>query len=115
MRGEIKLAFEYVLSLVPKKELNGLGSKGYGWLVPDTLGLLNFTKAGNIHDAMYYMIGNGTTLFNKRVADETFYLNLKTINKKLSPTKYGYYMRKPVLWLYYKSVCVFGSKFIKRK
>lgn len=162
----MKLIDEDIIKYVPKCQINGLGPKNFGNLVKDRWGFVNFEKAGNVHDAMYWLIskyGNETDkLFRYRIcekckkiikislkmsmtqiicsncgipstgnanleeqfwlklnykdlaikyANETFYQNLKIINKEKSPTRFGYYMRKPVLWAYYRAVTIFGGQF----
>ena len=54
-------------------QCNGCGSKGLGWLVPDTIWGLNITSVCNIHDFMY---SQGTTLQDKEYADRIFLNNL---------------------------------------
>ena len=89
-------------------ECNGCGPKGYGWLIPDRLFLIDFNKACNIHDVMYQMLN----IFTKDYSDDVFYKNLKRINKKKSKTKTGYYLRKPILKLYYLAVKKFGKYYV---
>lgn len=134
----MKLIDENLIDIVPKFEQNGAGPKGFGFLVPDKLGLVNIEKAANIHDCHYYLISRfwpmqhtmpwqteDVQLYNKefwgslvtkktaiKYANETFYQNLKIINKEKSPTRFGYYMRKPFIWMYYKAVTVFGGWFV---
>ena len=103
----MKLLYEHLLDIVPKKCQNGCGPKGFGWLIPDRIFLVDFEKACNIHDCCYSL----PKKFTKKHADEIFYKNLKTINKTKSPTKIGYLARKPIIWMYYKSVSMFGGKY----
>ena len=60
---------------------NGCGTKGFiGWLVPDTIWLLNVTEACNIHDFMY---AAGQTQADKEEADRVFLNNMiRIINAK---------------------------------
>ena len=51
---------------------NGMGPKGWGWLVPDHFFGLDMTKIGNIHDFGYYQGGNG---WDKITADLVFLYN----------------------------------------
>jgi len=137
----MNLIDENLIDIVPKSEQNGAGPKGWGWLIPDKLGLVDIEKAANIHDCHYFFIkfywitcrgrkifmsesesleiNNSDfwrTLYNKKTAikyaNETFYQNLKIINKEKSPTRFGYYMRKPIIWAYYKAVTKFGRYFV---
>ena len=130
----MKLIDESILKIVPKSELNGLGSKGLGWLVRDRWGGVDFSKAGNIHDGHYWCIKeqgpNVWDLYNKlnsknwefnrelghpgevHYANKVFYQNLNIINDHDSKTVIGKYMRKPILFLYYMGVKIFGRFFV---
>lgn len=60
-----------------KASCNGCGTKGFmGWLVPDTIYLLNVTEACNIHDFMY---AAGQTQADKEEADRVFLNNMVRI------------------------------------
>ena len=109
---KMKLIDEEILKITPKTEMNGAGPKGWGWLIPDQLGLVNIEKAANIHDAQYYWSAKMGTKCRK-YADEIFYTNLRLINKHESPTYLGYLARKPIIWLYYQAVCKFGGYFVR--
>lgn len=136
-RKGIKLVDESLLDLVPKHELNGAGPKGFGWLVPDKLGEVNINKAADIHDAHYYLIKfvhplkypdsikeairkRSKPFFynisNKKEAleysNKIFKQNMRLINKVKSPTKIGFYLRKPIIWLYSSCVNRFGGYFL---
>ena len=52
---------------------NGVGPKGWGWIVPDTVYGLSITPAADIHDWMYY---HGDTIEAKDEADRTFQNNM---------------------------------------
>ena len=163
----MKLIDENLTEIVPECEQNGAGPKGFGFLVPDKLGLVNIEKAANIHDCHYYLISRFWPIHYKmpwqaevfivrrgkqcdsrrpiwknsellnfvsqiiqseknqeffkalsskksaiKYANETFYKNLKIINKSKSPTRFGYIMRKPIIWAYYKAVTKFGRYFV---
>ena len=133
----MKLIDENLTQIVPVCEQNGAGPKGYGWLIPDKLGLVDVYKAGSVHDCHYYLISKCwpmklgrhcigeiqtqnyeffKALSSKKTAlkyaNETFYKNLKIINKEKSPTRFGYMMRKPIIWAYYKAVTKFGRYFV---
>lgn len=131
----MKLIDENLIDIVPKSEQNGAGPKGWGWLVPDQLVLVNIEKAANIHDCHYHIIKRfypitSPVLFLKesnpefwqaleskktaiKYANETFLKNLNSINKENSPTKLGYYARKPIIYTYYLAVKYFGKRFVK--
>jgi len=117
----LKLIDEKILQFVPSSATNGAGPKGFGWLVPDQLGMVNIEKAANIHDAHYYVLSryksaaifNVASIASREGADKIFYKNLKIINKEMSPTWLGYQMRKPIIWAYYQAVKRFGKNFIK--
>jgi len=111
----MKLIDEEILKIVPKSELNGCGSKGLGWLVRDRWGGVDFSKAGDIHDATYFLISEYNYPDSKKriiKANETFYKNLCIINKEKSKSKLGYFLRKPILFSYYMSVKTFGRWFV---
>ena len=55
---------------------NGCGSKGLGWLIPNTIYGLNISEACNIHDWQY---SQGATLKDKEYADRIFLNNLVRI------------------------------------
>lgn len=112
------LRYSFLLQITPKSEMNGAGQKGFGWLVPDQLGFVNIEKAANIHDACYYWIKRhkegglcSPFPYDRAHADKLFYENMKIINKAMSPTKIGYYARKPIIWAYYQAVKKFGAKY----
>jgi hypothetical protein len=125
----VKLLHEDVLSITPKKELNGCGPKGYGWLVPDNYGRVDFTRAGNIHDACYYWLERlgkfqgkplrevDELLWKKLLtegrsyADEVFRLNMRELNRRGTTSTTLGYLRVPVIELYYHSVKRFGGFF----
>ena len=130
----MRLFDEEICKLVPKSAMNGAGPKGFGWLVPDQLGLLNIHAAADIHDASYFflalpyeakrrLIANNNSRCmhlkivrkpSKATADRVFYDNLTLMNKCNSKTKFGYGFRKPIIWGYYIAVKIFGSAFIRR-
>lgn len=127
----MKLLHEDVLSITPKKEMNGCGPKGFGWLVPDKYGKVDFTKAGDIHDACYYwlemisrfkgkplrevdsMLHRQLVIRGRAYADEVFEKNLRKINKETSESKVLGHLRVPIIELYYHSVRVFGGLFLR--
>jgi hypothetical protein len=113
--------------------MNGAGPRGFGWLVPDQIGLVNISKAANIHDCHYYFISRHLVGIDesaylcivapdflhairfgdpREYADRIFLKNLNILNKKLSPTKMGYYLRKPIIYSYYLAVRGFGDRFL---
>jgi hypothetical protein len=85
-----------------KRICNGMGPKGFGWLVPDTMWGLNVSRAGDIHDFMYYW-----GLWPREFCDKLFLRNiLAIINKKggkLAP------LRRVRAHTYYKAVSLFGA------
>jgi len=136
----MRLIDEEILEITPEEHMNGAGPKGFGWLVPDQLGLVNIEKAANIHDAHFYWITRyygakkykktiiGSYLFQEglysftksltagnalKYANKSFYENLKTINKEKSKTWLGRQFRKPIIWAYYQAVVKFGKHFVK--
>ena len=112
---KMKLIDEEILKITPKTEMNGAGPKGWGWLVPNKIGLLNIEKCCQIHDAGYYWAAKLDQDIEKarKYADNVFYKNLQLINKHESPTYLGYLARKPIIWLYYQAVCKFGGYFVR--
>ena len=56
-----------------KEVCNGMGPKGWGWLVPDHFFGLDMTECGNRHDWCYYIGGNR---FDKLIADLMFLYNM---------------------------------------
>jgi hypothetical protein len=80
---------------------NGAGSKGWGWLVPDTMWGLSVTEAANIHDYMYWW------RLGRKESDKLFYKNmLSIINNKGGFLRYPRRLRA---YTYYKAVRVFGA------
>ena len=116
-QDRICLRYEFLISVTPKHEMNGAGQKGFGWLVPDRLGMVNIEKAANIHDACYYWLSKGDQSvfpYDREFADKIFYENMQIINEEMSPTRIGYLMRKPIIWTYYQAVKRFGGKYVKK-
>jgi len=115
----MKLKGEFYLEGVPKSEINGAGSKGFGRWVRDDWGSVSFHKAGSIHDAEYYWVNKDrhrytSHLFSirRKQADDRFFHNMKILNKADSKTELGYYARMPVIYSYYLGVRLFGGFFI---
>jgi hypothetical protein len=127
----MKLLHEAILSITPKSEMNGCGPKGFGWLVPDKYGRVDFTKAGDIHDACYYWIEmiekfkgkplrdidsilhQNLVVLGRKYADEVFEKNLRILNKTKSKSKILGYLRVPIIKLYYQTVRGFGGLFLR--
>ena len=122
----MKLIGSSLISETPKSEINGCGGKGYGWLIPDRLFLVDFSKACNIHDCYYYWIkqikagctylpGEVRWLANvpaekaRCIADKIFLENMELINRIKSSNSIGYYARMPLIKLYYYSVRKYGK------
>lgn len=129
-----RLDDELLLLCTPKCEMNGCGSKGISRYVPERIMLVDFGIACQIHDASYYWIKsfwNGEISRDELpkaatwvacmasreharfVADMVFHNNLRLINKIKSKSKLSYYLRIPILKLYYTSVRKFGNLAIK--
>ena len=136
----MKLIDDEILKIVPKSELNGLDSKGLGWLVRDRWGGVDFSKAGNVHDGHYYLLSKNiedffvladcylsrkeeASLWDLRnhlshkasginYSNRVFYKNLCIINNHESKTVLGKYLRKPILLAYYLGVKMFGRYFV---
>lgn len=91
---------------------NGMGSKGRGWMVPDTMYLMDLGEAGNVHDWMYEYGHQGT--WDKHTADVVFLDNMLSI---IDAKEYPWYLK----WLrtlrhrrantYYWAVSKFGRGF----
>ena len=83
---------------------NGCGSKGFGWLVPNTIYGLNITDCCNIHDFMY---SRGTTLQDKEYADRIFLNNL--VRKIESGSKLFSWLRRRRALKMHWAVDTFGE------
>jgi hypothetical protein len=93
-------AYEYV----PRIAVNGLGSKGYGRWVKDTIGGICLTEAGHIHDAYYYL---GRT--SRKYADQTFLRNMNVIIDKKAKSTFHRRYCKTIAYTYYLAVRMFGE------
>ena len=89
---------------VPKREINGAGPKGYGWLVKDTIGCISITEAANVHDAYYYL-----AKVPRSVADKIFLQNMLKIIEVESKNKWHRYYCNSVAYGYYLAVRLFGG------
>jgi len=85
---------------------NGMGPKGYGLLVPDTMYGLDVSEAGNIHDFMYLI---GHTIEDKEAADRTFLNNMLRIIEAKSKLWILKYIRRRRALTYYIAVKDFGG------
>ena len=93
------------LSADEKSEIcNGCGSKGLGWLVPNTIYGLNITDCCNIHD---YMYSQGATLKDKEYADRIFLNNL--VRKIDDNNKWFRFLRRRRALKMYWAVDTFGE------
>lgn len=88
---------------------NGMGAKGLGWMVPDTMYGLNVTAAGDIHDWTYEYPG----LKSRESLDLLFYHNMLDIIKQHDGWRWVQWMRRRRALKYYKAVQVFGAKHFK--
>jgi hypothetical protein len=52
---------------------NGMGPKGWGWLIPDNFFGLDISEAGNRHDYCYWL---GGTRWDKFMSDFMFLINM---------------------------------------
>ena len=101
-------------SYFEKLEKNGCGPKGFGWLVPDWIGV-DLEEACNIHDVHYGFYGSkdidiDKKMLMKKTIDKRFLKNMLKINDRESITKLGKYCRIPLIYMYYGSVKFFGKK-----
>jgi len=85
---------------------NGMGPKGYGWLVPDTMYGLDMGAAGDVHDWMYAH-PNGLT---QKHCDDLFYANMLSIIHQHGGWDWVQWLRRRRALKYYKAVQVGGSK-----
>lgn len=92
------------------KRCNGCGSGWNSKLVPDRIYFLNINRACCIHDYMYEV---GTTIQDKRLADEVLLLNLKRlIDEDKNFLRNNRFMKrrmKNIAKIYYDFVDKFGE------
>ena len=55
---------------------NGMGPRGFGALIPESIYGLSITRAANIHDVAYAI---GTTRAERLMADQDFLANVRSI------------------------------------
>lgn len=84
---------------------NGMGPKGMGFLVPDTMYLQNMEEAGKIHDWMY-TFPEGKT---QEVCDKTFLSNMYTMIEYSDSWGWVKWLKKRRAYKYYYSVKLAGS------
>lgn len=97
----------WTLSKEEKKEIcNGVGPRGYGFLIPDTIWGLRVTEAADIHDYMYFV---GDTIIDKEDADEVFLDNLIRIIEKETKWNWLKKLRCNRALLMFKAVDAFGG------
>ena len=92
---------------------NGCGAKGFGWMVPDSMWLLDISEACDIHDFMYAV---GVDESDREEADRVFLNNLLRIIE--ANTRYNWLklLRKRRAAKYYHAVrCFGGPAFWKNK
>jgi len=87
-----------------KKVCNGCGSKGFGWLVPNTIWGLSIKDCCDIHDWMYE---EGFDIEAKEKADRTFINNM--LRKIKDASKWLRWLRRKRAMKYYGVVVNFGG------
>lgn len=86
---------------------NGMGPKGLGFLVPDSIYFMNMEEPGNIHDWMY-TFPEGRT---KEVCDEVFLANMyAVIDAKHNQWGWVKWLRKRRARKYYHAVRLGGNE-----
>ena len=88
---------------------NGMGPKGYGWLVPDSMYLLEMGAAGDVHDWMYTHPEGRT----QQECDDLFYDNMLSIIEQHDGWGLVQWLRRRRARLYYKAVQSGGAKHFK--
>ena len=88
------------------KVCNGMGPKGSGWLVPDTMYGLNLSAAGDVHDWMYAY----PETFNRKECDDVFHENMQEIIKQHGGFGLLQWLRNRRALKYYLAVRVGGAK-----
>ncbi len=90
-----------------KKDIcNGVGPRVFGYLIPDTIWLLNVSEAADIHDYMYHV---GKNLDDKNRADEIFLNNMIRIIEKETWWNWVKKCRCRRARMMYKAVKYFGE------
>lgn len=93
-----------------RKRCNGCGSGWNAKLVPDSIYLLNITRACCVHDYMYEV---GTTIADKKSADSIFLINLRRlIDEDKNFIRNNRFMKrrmKNIAKVYYDFVDKFGD------
>jgi hypothetical protein len=85
---------------------NGMGPKGYGWLVPDTMYGLDVGPAGDIHDYMY-AFPNGASQLE---CDALFLDNMYAIIEQNGGWGWVRWLRRRRAQKYYAAVRAQGAK-----
>ena len=89
---------------------NGMGPKGYGWVIPDTMYGLNLEAAGDVHDWMYYH-----ATYDRNQCDDVFLKNMKSIIEQHDGWSILQWLRNRRALKYYWAVRKFGlSSYGKR-
>lgn len=83
---------------------NGMGPKGYGWLVPDTMYGMDLGPAGDVHDAMYKL-----GLWTRLQCDKLFLENMLNIIEDESDSKILAWLRRRRAHKYYWAVRAGGA------
>jgi len=92
--------------IIKAKLCNGCGSKGFGWIVPNTMYGLNVSEACNIHDFMYK---TGVTNDDKMSADRTLLHNCLRIIDAKTKNSILKFLRGRRAHAYYVAVKTFGG------
>jgi hypothetical protein len=85
---------------------NGCGTKGFTWLVPDSMYGLDISEACNIHDFMYVV---GVDEEDRAEADRVFKNNLFRIIEAKSKWAIIKILRRRRAVTYYQAVRMFGG------
>lgn len=86
---------------------NGLGPKGFGWLVPDTIIGINVTPAGDVHDEGYT---EGGIIVDKQMDDRIFRDNMiRLVNAKKNQWSWVKKLRMRRIKQNYRAVKNFGG------
>lgn len=83
---------------------NGMGPKGYGWLIPDTMYGLDLSAAGDVHDWMYYH-----ATYSRKICDAVFLENMEAIIDQKGGWSIIKWLRNRRANKYYWAVRQFGS------
>lgn len=82
---------------------NGMGPKGYGWLIPDTMYGLDLEAAGDVHDWMYHY-----ATYARDICDRVFLENMNSIIDQHGGWSIVKWLRKRRATKYYWAVRQLG-------